>query len=504
MRIFEIILILVNFFSLLLSFKKQSKAARLGAVALNIILLLIHGFLEGLRYQMIFSYAFVGIYALYTLLKTKNKFLKVKTPMGIKVIAGFLCFIFLGGTTILSCALPVFKLPKPTGSYDVGIKYLHLVDENRNDPFLDKSSKKRELMVKVYYPGKMDNSKEFDGYFHNSSELIKAFAAGYGLPDFLFNHIKLVKTNSKVDLQVSDKEQSYPVVLFSHGGGTTMEVQTSQCEDLASQGYIVVAIDHTFVSWATLFPDKIVSAKEATTYFKAVEPAEIITEIMAEDSKFVIESLSEMNKGKITSGFKGRLNLDKIGAIGHSLGGATAYNLAINDNRVKAAINLDGRVYTAPKDKWENMAPLLMLANDDYFIQSIQSREGLLKKYEDLTEEEQKNTLLMYESKETYNEAYRKEQKNVIELVEVLKESGNLFTIEGSDHMKFTDIGLFIGSSKLRELMGISGKTEPERCLEITKELTVRFFDEYLKSEDSLSPNSLLQRYPELKNVDLK
>ncbi len=103
-----------------------------------------------------------------------------------------------------------------------------------------------------------------------------------------------------------------------------------RAKDLASHGYIVVAIDHTYVSAATVFPDRIVSQKEATTNFTIAEPAEIITQIMADDSKFVIEQLGEINEGKINSIFKGKLDLDLIGALGHSVGGAVAYNLAIN------------------------------------------------------------------------------------------------------------------------------------------------------------------------------
>ena len=69
-----------------------------------------------------------------------------------------------------------------------------------------------------------------------------------------------------------------------------MEVETSQSEDLASHGYIVVDIDHPYVSAATVFPDRIVTAQEATTNFDTPEPAEPITQIMADDGKFVIRS----------------------------------------------------------------------------------------------------------------------------------------------------------------------------------------------------------------------
>src|SRR5690349_7794578 len=154
----------------------------------------------------------------------------------------------------------------------------------------------RELMVKVYYRAMEIDSRPFAPYFH-SPELVRLFAEFYNMPDSAYDHLNLVKTNSKEGLQISEEQSRYPVILFSHGAGTTMEVQTSQSEDLASHGYIVVAIDHTYVSAATVFPDKITSHKEATTDFHSAEPAEIITQIMADDSSFVIDKLTAMSTG---------------------------------------------------------------------------------------------------------------------------------------------------------------------------------------------------------------
>jgi hypothetical protein len=225
---------------------------------------------------------------------------------------------------------------------------------------------------------------------------------------------------------------------------------------------------------------------------------------MADDSKFVIDTLDEMNTGKIDSIFKGELNLDEIGAIGHSVGGAVAYNLAINDSRVKAAIDLDGTVFIAPKGDPKAVVPFLMLANDKYHVQLIQRRRTLMKNYEEMDDVERKITIEMYGSEQAYNEAYEKSSQNIIGLTEVLKASGNLFTIEGSDHMKFIDIGLFIGVRPLRELISISGKTDPSKCLEITKGVTLAFFDQHLKGETKVSLESLVKKYPELKKVDLK
>ena len=215
-----------------------------------------------IRYQMAFSYIFVILFTVYALVKINDKFYQSKIPKAIKMIVISLSMICLVLTSFLAYALPVFTLPEPTGNLAVGVKYLHLVDDARNEPFLDKSTKKRELMVKIYYPAKEDKTKSNIPYFH-SPELLKMYAGFYHLPNFMFDHLNLVKTNSKEDLSISDKEKNYPVVLFSHGAGATMEVQTSQSEDLASNGYIVIAIDHTYTSAATIFPDKAVMHNRA-------------------------------------------------------------------------------------------------------------------------------------------------------------------------------------------------------------------------------------------------
>jgi len=283
-----------------------------------------------------------------------------------------------------------------------------------------------------------------------------------------------------------------------------MEVQTSQSEDLASHGYIVVDIDHTYVSAGTVFPDRIVSHKEATTDFNTAEPAEVITQIMADDASFVMDQFEEMNEGKTASIFVGRMDLDEIGIIGHSVGGATAYNLAVNDPRIKAAIDLDGVVFITPKGKPEEVAPFLMLANDKYHIQAITSAKPLMKTFEEMDEVDQKITIDMYGSRQAYEQAYNKARQNIIGLTQVLKASGNLYTIEGSDHMKFTDIGLFIGSQWLREKFNIGGKTDPARCLQITEAVTLAFFDRHLKKESSGALDSLMKRFPELRKVELQ
>jgi hypothetical protein len=257
----------------------------------------------------------------------------------------------------------------------------------------------------------------------------------------------------------------------------------------------VVDIDHTYVSAATRFPDRVVTAQEATTNFDVPEPAQPITQIMADDGRFVIDQLAELND--TDPQLRGKLNLDAIGVIGHSVGGAMAYNMAINDKRVKAAIDLDGVVYVTPTDS-DSMAPFLMLAGDGDHVRAIENNESLMKRVESSMGG------APGPSDDKHIEGLAVAERNAQGLGRVLRASGNAYTIVGSDHMKFTDIGLFIGSGRLRELMQIRGTTAPARCLEITQALSAAFFDSILKGQPVAGLDSLTVRYPELKKVRIQ
>jgi len=501
MRTFEAGLVLLNVLAVLLTLIQPPKAAWLGIAGTTVLVLAAHRLFEGFRYQMAVSYVAAAVLVLGVAAATVGKPLRARIPLAFRLIALVLSLVLLALTAALSYALPVLALPPPTGDSAVGTRYLSLVDERRLDPFLDGSTAKRELRLKVNYPAVPDDAKPASRYFDGSTELMQAFAAFYGLPRFAFDHFRLVETHSKVGLELSTAEPSYPVVLFSHGAGTSMEVETSQSEDLASHGYVVVNIDHTYVSAATAFPDHLVTADQATTDFETPEPAEIITQIMADDVRFVIDQLEQTNGGAIDASFRGRLDLGAIGVIGHSVGGAVAYNLAITDPRVKAAINLDGAVYTTPSSP-TSIAPFLMLANDLYHVQAIQNRQSLADAL-DGTASGRADTKAVERRAADHDDARTRAEHDAAALADVLAASGNLYTIEGSDHMKFTDIGLYIGSGWLRRTMQIGGGTEPARCLEISEALTAAFFDHHLKGRAGVELGSVAGTQPELEQVQL-
>ncbi|MBU8683512.1 hypothetical protein CHCC20375_2915 [Bacillus licheniformis] len=170
-----------------------------------------------------------------------------------------LTFAMLAVSLFLSVYLPVFNLPKPDGAYSVGTKTFHLTDRGREETLTKTPHDKRELMIQVWYPAQGLNGQKQAPLFPEDSstfhEYIERFADGFGLPAVALDYWRYIKTNSYENATISSAEDRYPVVVISHGFGTSRLLHASQAEHLASHGYIAVAIDHTYSTMATAFPD---------------------------------------------------------------------------------------------------------------------------------------------------------------------------------------------------------------------------------------------------------
>ncbi|MEO1403337.1 MAG: hypothetical protein AAFV72_19100, partial [Cyanobacteria bacterium J06635_1] len=123
---------------------------------------------------------------------------------------------------------------------------------------------------------------------------------------------------------------------------------TFRAEELASQGYVVVSINHSYDSAVNIFPDGQVAYH--TSIFAEAENDDDFFELQiknvdarAKDIQFVLDELGKFNAGDDPTGlFAGKLDLDRVGVLGASTGGATAAELLARDPRFKAGVNLDG------------------------------------------------------------------------------------------------------------------------------------------------------------------
>jgi predicted dienelactone hydrolase len=138
----------------------------------------------------------------------------------------------------------------------------------------------------------------------------------------------------------------FPVVLFSHGLGSTTFAYSAQIEDLVSHGYVVIAIEHTDMATAVLFPDGQVRCFRSRTPSGSGNGLEQMIAAMkeevqtgAEDIRFVLDNLM---KGSIAVPVS--LDLGHVAGMGHSAGGTMVARACQIDRRIKACISEDGEL----------------------------------------------------------------------------------------------------------------------------------------------------------------
>jgi len=177
-----------------------------------------------------------------------------------------------------------------------------------------------------------------------------------------------IATNSRWNAPVAAHGAPFPVILFNHGWGSRRTNDTFLTEELASQGYVVASIDHTYNASLVAFPDGRQARSDASDLVgnpetgtpeavRAVWNTELAKQTA--DERFVLDRLQAMSREPGSMWF-GRMNTQLTGAMGHSFGGAAATNLCAVDPRVHAAINMDGWFFGAIQARGANQ-PLLFM-----------------------------------------------------------------------------------------------------------------------------------------------
>lgn len=166
--------------------------------------------------------------------------------------------------------------------------------------------------------------------------------------------VRLPVTRARQSPPVVRSGKPYPVVLYSPGYEDDRELGTGLVSDLASHGYIVVTIDHTYEAAEVEFPGGRVAVSRQPNTAAAIPKA---AAVRVADTRFVLDALAALSSGlnpdaehhPLPAGLAGALDLARIGMFGHSLGGATAANAMAADARIGAGIDLDGSI-TTPTD----------------------------------------------------------------------------------------------------------------------------------------------------------
>ena len=423
-----------------------------------LVLTLIHFFIEGYRWQMI------PIYALALLLTAITLF-----SLDAKPLASYLTLILLAISTALPILLPVPSIPTPSGPYDVGTRIYELTDLARKEIYSGKDEPRR-FLIQIWYPSEISSSDQRAPWMAKAKIFTPAIAGQIGMPSFFLDHLALARIPAYKESKVAISDQAYPVILFSHGWNGFNAQNTSQALELASHGYIVIGIQHTYGAVITVFNDGTV-AKNNPSALPSGAPneeyetaAHILSDQWANDLGFTLDFMQLQNNDP-NSPFHALADLERVGVYGHSTGGGAAIEFCGTDTRCKSLLGMDPFMRPVSYEVLDTGVPqpsFFMFSQS--WIDDVESRN---------------------------NELFHKFYPNVQHPLAVI-------SIDGTSHYDFADLPLL---SPLAPQLGLKGPINGKRVTTIINDYLLSFFNMTLKGETTNLFEDHSEKYLEVKII---
>jgi dienelactone hydrolase len=380
--------------------------------------------------------------------------LRIAKVLGAVLAAVILLGVVLTGASAVVRSQSRQMLP-PTGSDAVGRVELALNDTARVDPFAS-DGRTRQIAVWIWYPTSEEPPHDTAPYL--PSAWADAANQANGFLSVFIQDKGAVRTNSFADTPLVGAP---PVVVLLPGLGRAVPDYTALAEELASHGYAVVGINMTESSTVG-FPDgHVVSAtadggidERLLTDVDAwyVEAKRVIG-VWVDDVAFVMESLAAAPPAI------GALDFSSVAYVGHSLGGAAAFERCNQDEHCAGAVDLDGTLFSDVR--------LTGMAAPGLVIRAEHGATGEFKTRADA------------------------------DFAHVqITGSVRILTLGGAAHNNFTDDGLLYGP--LFGPLGILGSIDGQRAAVITRAVVRAFVEQVLADAPPSSLDSAISAYDEL------
>ncbi len=365
-------------------------------------------------------------------------------------------------------------LPTPTGHFAVGRTQYVWSDAAHADPLAPQPGTRRTLLTWIWYPAAPGQpSQTVDDYLPAPWRTVVEHQMGVLLTHFLTRDLSRVRTHSIRDVAVSPQYPSYPVVLMRAGLAALTTSYTSLAEDLASHGYVVVGFDAPYRSSVVVFPDGKVITRAPQNNADLVsgsvqeQLANKLVRAWSADMGFALDELEQLNTSDPSGRFLGRLDMQRVGVFGHSLGGATSLQFCHDDSRCKAGIDVDG-------------APLGSVVT-----------EGVTQPF----------MFLMSDHKSESGAETRRIEENIRSIIDRLPSDRRVqVVIRGANHFGFSDDGAMLKSPPVMRVMRTLSivRLDGRRQVAVTTDCISTFFNVYLQG----APASTLQSQPEYPEIE--
>jgi len=352
------------------------------------------------------------------------------------------------------------SLPELSGSYPVGRRFIDWVDPSRPDPFY--RSERRELVAAVWYPADKTAANRTGTYLPGrrgeiaarlQSMMLRIRFQSYWsavLRDPIPAHVlRSIQTHAVENAAISTEQVKFPVLLFSPGLGAGPTEYSALLEDIASHGYVVVAVYPVgFVPVTSFESGRNAYASLWSTSLYSLEKDYMV---WVRDVLSALDEMVRQNVNPLTP-FFGKLDMTRVGAFGHSFGGSASAGACHSDSRIGAGLNLDGGPQGA-EAMWRFPQPFMLVQSG-----------GSGKQWDDFL------------------------RKSSI---------GYRAVIHGATHHAFTDEGILPvpeGRRKVKLLGNIGGP----RMIQITSSLVCAFFDVALQGRPVGLLSQVSSQFPEV------
>jgi dienelactone hydrolase len=444
MRILEIAFVATEFFVLVASLATKGVwAAWIRAIAFLAVLLgVVIIWTEGYRWQMYPACLVAAILAAYLAIRADR-------PKRFPALLNLAAMLLLVAAVVLGSILPVLSLPVPDGPFAIGTVTQTWFRPVTSKDIAPNWAPSRKIVVQLWYP---------------TAPGQKGPIAPYRGPDsgwFLTHYLGLVRTHARIGVTVSPAQATYPILLFSPmwGGGRTD--YTTFYEAMASHGFVVAAMEHV----------KDLDGPFLGMSLEQYREAGALVRRRAEDAAYVLDELTKRNESDPDKLLTGRLDLSRVGILGHSYGGAAAAAACWLDPRFKAGIDVDGDLFGEVADE-EASQPFFFMHSDG----------------QPPTEAEL-HVADPHKRLENEMEALDWKRKGLW----LSRRGGYELTIRKTLHLNYSDRPLF---SPVKRLSG-GGDIDPRRALQIANAYILAFFDRTLNQQPENLLDGPSERFPE-------
>ena len=436
-------------------------------------------------------------------------------PLRTPLVSGSLFTLLAIAAFIALYVFPVPNLPKPSGEHPVGVRDFDLTDTSRRGVFAAQPGEARRLLARVWYPAEQVEGLSPRPYFSDreAETTARGLGTAISLP-FFFQYLAHASTNSFENAPLLADAANQPTVIYSHGYTSFAGQNTALMEALASRGYLVYSIQHTYDSSAVVFSDGEVAdmdpdliktmremaeamttsseamgnqiqafvapsfdaRREATqaSYAQAIATGQRIASQSADvwraDRIFVHDQLESGLVPESVAEIVAASDLSRTGQMGMSFGGSTTGGVCMVDSRCAAAVNLDGGDYHFTPFHRTMPVPFLMIYSDfDKIAAQVSGDPNAVGHgFNDFS----------YERHETAG----------------LRPDIYRLMVRDLAHLGLSDLPLFM---RLPVDNPLFGSIDPDRIIQIQNDFVRGFFDKHLRGVQNGFPTEQFEQHAE-------